>query len=185
MSGHRHVAMPKDRDATNDKPRPLERVVRALNSGRLQFRSESATDLDWLTALGMSSAANPGHSALVRLHYVQDEGSYEAALRLAVQIVRRVSARQRWRLHEGEVVRLSKVSLAFHILPVCPCCRGTRFEKIPGTPHLSNRPCPKCHGTGLRPYPIKDAARIRDVVAHLAAIERATEHAVERRMRRP
>ena len=181
MAGHRHVAMPKDREV-GDKPSPLERVVRALNSGRLQFR-EVASDIDWLTALGMASARNPGHSALVRLHYVQDEQSYQSALKLTMQIVRRLSVRRRWDMAES--MKLAKVSLAYHIAPVCPSCHGTKFERIPGTPHLSSRPCPKCHGSGLRPYPIKRAAEIREIVAHLSAIERATEDAVERRMGRP
>jgi len=182
VSGHRHVSIAKDKD--DSKASPLERVVRALNSGRLAFRENVATDIDWLTALGMACARDPGRSALVRLHYVADADSYEQALNLAVQIVRRVSMRQRWHMRQQEVIRVARISLAYHIAPVCPACHGTGFELIPGTAHLSSRRCPKCQGTGRRPYPINDGRRIREIVAHLESIERVTEDAVKRKMQR-
>ena len=102
MSGRRHVVIPKDKDL--EKASPLERVVRALNSGRLAFKEDVATDIDWLTALGMACARDPGRSALVRLHYVADRDSFDQAMRLAVQIVRRVSTRQRWQIDRKSVV---------------------------------------------------------------------------------
>ena len=182
MAGHRHVSLGKDKD--DSRASPLERVVRALNSGRLAFRENVATDIDWLTALGMACARDPGRSALVRLHYVADADSYDQALRLAVQIVRRVSMRQRWMMQQQEAIRIARISLAYHIAPVCPSCRGTGFELIAGTTHLSSHRCPKCQGSGRRPYPIKDGARIREIVAHLESMERVTEDAVKRKMQR-
>jgi len=115
---------------------------------------------------------------------VADADSYEQALNLAVQIVRRVSMRQRWHMRQQEVIRVARISLAYHIAPVCPACHGTGFELIPGTAHLSSRRCPKCQGTGRRPYPINDGRRIREIVAHLESIERVTEDAVKRKMQR-
>ena len=182
MSGYRHVSIAKDKD--DGRASPLERVVRALSSGRLAFKEDVATDIDWLTALGMACARDPGRSALVRLHYVADHDSFDQAMRLAVQIVRRVSTRQRWHMQQQEIIRIAKISLAYHIAPVCPSCRGTGFELIPGTHHLSSHRCPKCQGSGRRPYPIKDGGRICEIVAHLQSMERVTEDAIARKMRR-
>ena len=182
MSGHRHVSIAKDKD--DGRVSPLERVVRALNSRRLAFKENVATDIDWLTALGMACARDPGRSALVRLHYVADADSYGQALKLSLQIVRRVSVRQRWKLLQQDAIKLAKVSLAYHIAPVCPACHGTGFELIAGTSHLSSRHCPKCNGSGRRPYPIRNGGRIREIVAHLESMERVTDDAVKRKMQR-
>lgn len=37
--------------------------------------------------------------------------------------------------------------------PTCPACEGRRWQVVPGTGRLSDKPCPACHGTGVQVVP--------------------------------
>lgn len=41
----------------------------------------------------------------------------------------------------------------------CKRCNGLRFDRIPGTPSLSNRGCKACSGTGVNKIPYGDAGK--------------------------
>lgn len=162
----------------------VERISQAFVSGRLDSKPNAVTDLDWLTALGMVAAGQGAHSSLLRVHYVQDRSSLEDAMKAAIAFARRQSQRRGWNLTNKEINRTARLALEYHVLPTCQTCRGQKYQRIEGTPSLSAKACPKCHGTGKRPLPIRGAKYIAAVMASLEAVEQVTEGAVRARMRR-
>lgn len=52
--------------------------------------------------------------------------------------------------------------------PTCHVCSGRRWEAIPGTGHLSRRPCPTCKGTGEKPLPEERDIAARHVLSYIS-----------------
>ena len=72
------------------------------------------------------------------------------------QMVHRIAENLTWRLKDymfhkrlnGKARRIAHQVLHWYIDNTCPSCHGLMFERIDGTPHLSNVACKTCHGTG-------------------------------------
>ena len=142
----------------------VERISQAFVSGRLDFKPNAVTDLDWLTALGMVAA---GRVRIRRCcaHYVQDRSSLEDAMKAAVAFARQQSQRG-WNLTNKEINRTARLALEYHVLPTLPDMPGTEVPAHRRNPSLSAKACPKCHGTGKRPLPIRGIEhRRRDGIA--------------------
>lgn len=118
-------------------------------------RAEVATDLshhdhdcpvDVLGAAGMSAAHRPEWMALFRLKYLRDTAEIDMAKRLFVRLARLSMVRRK--LDATKASRVGVQALTVWINDVCICCRGVGYERIPGTPTLSDRECRHCNGTG-------------------------------------
>lgn len=151
-----------------DKPSILERLSVAFNARSLSPGGK----LDCVIAVGMAAVRlDSGASALIHLALGRDLVSSREALATAIRITRNMGVKHSWRLRLPEVESVAATALRFYACPICPGCLGRKFLVIPGTPSLSTRMCPKCRGTGLRPYPARHGDKIARVVDRLSTIE--------------
>lgn len=136
----------------SEKPSIEERVGRALSRGNMRQR-EGACDLDVVTALGLVGIREKLADACFRLKYSNDPKSYNEALEGVYGLARALDARNRWRLNRRRLRWMSKIVLDYWLADGCRLCTGLRYLTIHGTPHLSDRQCPACHGSGKREMP--------------------------------
>jgi hypothetical protein len=141
-------------------------------------------DLDYLISLGWSvSRMLPGASSVLSLHLAQDTTSLKDALRYTLVIVKQLNGKRGWNLKASEFKPISEKSLRYHVAPACPTCRGRRYKVIDGTPNLSATACNTCHGTGKRPFPLKNGREISEVVWCLEDTNRVIGRAVQKMLR--
>lgn len=137
----------------NTEPRKTtaDHLSEAMHSTNLS----SGHDIDYLTALGMAGIRSRRASTLFRLVNSLDAQAYKAALVETTHLVSKMNAKYRWKLVGKSSAQLAKTALDFFICPVCPSCRGRRYELIHGTPNLSPIACKHCKGTGINHPPKK------------------------------
>lgn len=126
---------------TADKPGIEETYSGAVTSSnlRMEVREDSPNGAaSVLIAVGWSPSRLG--AALMRLHTGPDRAGLE---KVHEQLV--IQAKQ-WGVERPEAVSASVLS--WWLQRVCVGCSGVRFEVIPGTPHLSSRPCRLCKATG-------------------------------------
>lgn len=137
---------------SDDRPGIAERVGRALSRGNMRQR-EGACDLDTVGALGMVGLHERLADAVYRLKYANDPGSYDDALVGVYRLARAMNGRNGWRLRSKALHWMAKRVLNYWLNDACRVCTGVGYEVIHGSPHLSDRPCPKCHGTRKLAFP--------------------------------
>lgn len=136
----------------DDFPRVEERVGRALSRGNLRQR-EGACDLDKVAALGAVGISEPLADAVFRLKYANDPKSYDDALGGMLGLAHSLDNRHGWRLKRQRTQWMARRVLDYWLADVCLLCTGVGYEVIQGSPHLSDRACPACHGERKRPMP--------------------------------
>jgi hypothetical protein len=124
----------------------------ALADGDLRQR-EGPCDLDKIAALGMVGIEERLADTVFRLKYANDSKSFDDALLGVYGLARSLDARNRWRYRRSRLRWMAKRVLRYWLVDVCPLCTGVMYETIGGTPHLSTRTCPQCHGSGKMPMP--------------------------------
>lgn len=138
-----------------DQPGIEERVGKALARGDMRQRPSYTTcDLDKVAALGIVGIEEKLADAVFRLKYANDSTGYLDALDGVVHLARRLNMEMKWHVRRKKTLR----RMAFRVLnywlaPNCPICTGVGYEMIKGSPHLSDRTCPACHGERTRPMP--------------------------------
>lgn len=119
----------------------LEAYACSVNSGRLDGRDE-----DLILAAGMCR-----NKLGIALGRVVGEFDGRALTRSALAEAQRHAHILALR-HDIDLGVADSV-LAWFISPNCEACEGRGYLKIPGTPKLSDNPCPCCHGEGHAPIP--------------------------------
>lgn len=135
-----------------DRPRIEERVGSALARGDLR-QKETACDLDKLHALGAVGIEEKLADAVFRLKYANDAGAYEDALEGVRSLGRWLNIRYRWHAKGKRLRWMAKRVLHYWLSDNCMLCSGVGYEIVLGTPHLSDRACPACHGARKRMMP--------------------------------
>lgn len=163
----------------------LEGLASAFVSSDLTVKKEGKRgDVDYLIALGCAgSKMRPGASAMINLALSHDKASVSDALRYSIAVTRHLNQKRGWRLKMKELKFVAERALRYHIAPACPACEGRKFKKVDGSPSLSATPCPTCHGTGKRPYPLRNGREIAEVVYSLEDTNRVIESVVRKRLR--
>jgi hypothetical protein len=137
----------------SDDRRPIEeRVGTALASGDMRQR-EGACDLDKVGALGMIGIKSRLADAVYRLKYANEHRCYDDALQGVYGIARSLDVREHWRLRRSRLRWMSKRVLDYWLADLCRICLGVKYETVHGSPHLSDRVCPMCHGSGKNAMP--------------------------------
>lgn len=168
----------------SDKVTTKERISRAMVSGNLKVSANGIGDADYLMALGMAALrANPAASAAMRLHLAHDATAYADLRRGVLAEGQRMNLRERWGLIGQQLRAVVDDALHHYIVPTCNRCGGTKYETVPGTPMLSNRPCRACHGTGERKILAKYERYVRAMLNWLDRIEDELALAVRGKMR--
>lgn len=167
-----------------DRPGALERLSSALNSSDLTFDVNHRGDLDYVAALGIAATRHGKvASPVMRVHYAQSPGDLNSAFHAVVSLVKRFNAKRGWRLNAKSIQVVALHALSHHVDPVCPHCKGRKYELLEGAPALSTKACKHCHGTGRRQVQKKYREQINHVIAALEMIDEVTGRAVARLVR--
>ena len=162
----------------------LEGLASAMVSSDLRVKDDKRGDLDYLIALGCSGRRlKAGASSVLALHLAHDKASLIDALRFTLGVVKQLNMKRGWKLKPAEYKPLAEKALRYHVAPACPTCEGRKFKKIDGAPKLSGAPCNTCHGSGRRPYPLRNGREIAEVVYALEDTTRVIEKAVRGKLR--
>ena len=126
-----------------------EQYMRATVSSNLRVEADVFGSADVLIAAGWS--ASMIGSALMRVHTRPDTATL-------VRIHEHVSAYAAGcKIDRPDAV--ASAVIAWWLTRQCKTCNGLKFELIPGTPTLSDKPCKACHGTGEAKLPHGEAGR--------------------------
>lgn len=168
----------------SDRPGALERLSSALNSSDLTLDVNHRGDLDFVVALGIAASRHGKvASPVMRVHYAKSPGDLNAAFRAVVSLVKRLNAKKGWRFNANSIQVVALHAMSHHVDPVCPHCKGRKFELLDGSPTLSAKACRHCHGTGRRQVQKKYREQINYVISALEQIDELTERAVARLVR--
>lgn len=161
----------------------LERLSEAMVSDDLKMRENLGGDLDYMIALGCAGSKDRDASALLHVDLGGSRVSYKQLRRAAINITHRLDVRRNWKLSRQQLVDIASGAVKMYLMPNCTKCTGLKYQKVKGTPHLSDRVCPRCKGTGMQAYPVQHKTHIQDVVIVLTSIRQAIEASVKARMR--
>ena len=126
-----------------------ERYATATEATDLTLRNERSTAVDVLTAAGMVGAKHALALSLWRWAHGGDNNARHDVLSGLLVWMRRQATKRNWqRVRAGTMARVVLVVAEHYHSPACTVCSGHGYEPINGTPHLSDTPCPVCHGTG-------------------------------------
>ena len=144
--------------SSEGRPGIAERVGKALARGDMRQYSRAGrilygADIDTVGALGLVGIQEPLADAIFRLKNANDPRSYDGALAGVCRLARSLNTRQRWRYNRKRLAWMARSVLDYWLMDGCPACTGLGYEVIPGTPHLSDRPCQACHGSRKRAMP--------------------------------
>ena len=156
----------------SDPKTTQERISHAMVSGNLKSSANGIGDAEYLTAVGMAAMrVHPAASPALRLHLAQDASSYKELRREVIKETGRLNFRERWNFINDQVRTVADAALRHFIVPVCDKCLGLKYERITGTPMLSERVCRVCHGSGERPVMEKYRRQIAGVLNWLGRVE--------------
>ena len=126
-----------------------ERYGTAIEASDLTMHPERGGPVDTLTAAGMVGVMHPLAMELWRWVYGDDANARHEVLCGLVKWMRAQSRARRWD-KDKSIVEVTVVVADWYRNRVCNVCHGVSYELIPGTPMLSDVPCPACHGSGER-----------------------------------
>lgn len=150
----------------DDKATIGERVGLAEQSSDLTLRLRSGCDADKLLAVGMAAQRRPLALALHRLIFAQDHSAYVECRTLLRHHVLSTAIRDAWIVkwkrveaapQPADLRKFADAVLTWRVNDACPECTGRKYmlldSTVPDGPRvLAPRLCPKCHGTGKRPF---------------------------------
>lgn len=124
----------------------VERYMVATTTSNMRVierTTMSASDI--LAAAGM---AGYEHDLAVQLWSLAHSPTRQMVHRIADKLSRRLDDYMQIKKLRGKPRLISKQVLQWHMNDVCQDCNGLGYERIGGTPHLSDVPCPSCNGLG-------------------------------------
>lgn len=160
------------------KPCLQERLSSAFNSRDLRSDANQRKDADYLGAMGLAQRGR-GTSTL-RLQLSGSQADYLSAREATARMALNMGAARNWRLSVPNLRRVGELALAHHVFPVCPHCRGVRFEVPDGSPYPSSKVCKPCDGSGERPVQRRFNYQIKEVMIALECLDGMTARAVGR-----
>ena len=128
-----------------------ERVASSQMSSNLRESRTGLGDVDILRASGMVSKRNPLGMSLFRLKYAEIESEIPFCLAELSKLVM-----DKRGLDKDKARRVASRVLAHYLGDRCDDCGGTGYTLIPGTPTLSDAPCPVCKGQGILKFDSKN-----------------------------
>lgn len=127
-----------------------EKYIRATSSSNLRVESSAVGAVDILICAGWSTSRIG--QALMRLHTKPDT----QALALVHEQISMYAAKR----HIASPDAVSSAVIAWWLSRQCKVCKGLKFELMPGSPSLSDKPCKSCRGTGEAALPHGEAGRV-------------------------
>lgn len=127
----------------------LDRYASAIRSSHLRSEAGRVTDVDVLGAAGIAAKRSALPMALARL-FVGDARAADEIVGILSALLRDRSMHTAPDLKRTQADDIARAVLAWHRDGVCKPCGGHGYERIDGTPALSERECGACQGTGRR-----------------------------------
>jgi len=125
-----------------------ERYARATLSSNLKDdEHHHVTDTLAAMALGSSDFG----ALLFRVKFANDRTSYPQLRVLWIDKVTEKADLNHWST-KIKPFKAAVTALEYWLNDRCPACFGLGYQKIPGTPHLSDVACHICEGTGTMPF---------------------------------
>lgn len=154
----------------------MELLTHAQHSSNLaEAIGDELADIDVLRAAGMVGQRFPVAMAVWRFTELQDRSS----LRAAFDGLMMLAAKKHL---DSDPIHVVSEVLQWLVKPVCSGCNGTAYDWIPGTPHLSDKQCPVCSGTGKRPTGWGPAAK--DLYESLLEQQRMAAAEIKRKLKK-
>jgi hypothetical protein len=150
-----------------------ERLALASTTANLGDSPLRVTDSDVLKASGAAGQRHALGIALIRLTHNHDMSQL-------AYCVAALAAELRQRRDTEDAIMVAARVLLHLCDDRCRACQGRRFEVIEGTPHLSDRECFACAGTGRVMLAGDDERWLVDQVARL---EQAASAAIVEKLR--
>lgn len=159
----------------------LDRLSPALVSGDLTMGC-GRRDADFIAALGYASKDYPIASPLIRMYLSRDKASVHEARSRAAEMAKRAARRHGAILSFRETAEIGRAALEYSVNKVCPRCKGTKYELVPGTNRQGTKPCQACGGDGRKPVPRRHRRIIIEVIAAIERIESTLDSIVAKRV---
>lgn len=177
------VAQPSERDfwVNGEKGKLMtvrERISTAQRSHDLsEVLSSEIGDIDIVRATGMVGKKMPVAVSLWRLKYSDDRREYRAVVEGLITLM----VNRGW--DESEVLELVPIVVNHWMNDVCRPCNGRGYERVTGTPMLSDAPCLHCDGQGRSQCPDSGDSALWLTEA-IAGMERSMALAIMERINR-
>ena len=159
----------------------VERYMVATTTSSLKVierTSLSATDI--LAAAGM---AGHKHDLAVQLWALGHSPTRQLVHRIADKLARRLDDYMQHKKLRGRPRLISKQVLHWHVDNVCQECSGLGYERIGGTPHLSDVPCKACHGSGRTTLNTENNQAALWLADEIKALSSSAETAIRKRIK--
>lgn len=159
----------------------VERYMVATTTSSLKVAERttlSATDI--LAAAGM---AGRKHGLAVQLWALNHSPSLQLIQRVKPKLMARLDDYMQYKRLKGNVDRITKQVMVWHIDNVCPECDGQMKERIGGTPHLSDTHCPACNGSGRRELHTENDQAALWLADEIKALSSSAETAIKKRIK--
>lgn len=150
-------------------PTVVEIYVSTASASNLRVEADCGSRADVLIASGWTNSEVGGalvrlrseydNAALPRITVTEsDHAAFVGKLKSLGLVLEQITMRAAFqRVERPYNVALAVVACWLDC--VCRLCNGLRFDRIPGTPSLSNRGCKVCSGTGVNKIPYGDAGK--------------------------
>jgi hypothetical protein len=159
----------------------VERYMVATTTSNLKVVERttlSATDI--LAAAGM---AGRKHGLATQLWMLNHSPTPALIKRVKPKLMARLDDYMQYKKLKGRVSRITEQVMVWHIDNVCPECDGQMRERIGGTPHLSDTPCPACNGSGHRELHTENDQAALWLADEIKALSSSAETAIRRRIK--
>jgi hypothetical protein len=134
-----------------------------------------------LAAVALSSELG---AKLFRVKYANDATSYNALRGAWLLIVEKKASLRQWP-ENVSIPFVTDTSLGYWLNDICRICEGKGALVIPGTPMLSDDPCPSCGGSGRKPLSCEDRTKryVLDMIDILDKMTSISAGAAMRKLR--
>jgi hypothetical protein len=160
----------------------LDKLSSAETSSDLQHHAERLCDIDIIGAAGLAASSNPLHMALYRVKYLHDMTELDQSKRIFILWSRRIMLKRK--LNPASANRIGVQALKSWLHDVCLSCNGQKYQVVPGTPSLSDKPCQRCSGTGRNNVtgPGNTAEIFKDLMDKADQAVRAIEYSLNKKL---
>jgi len=152
--------------------RVLERYTTAVNSSNLAVDPRTTwSDTDVLGAAGYAAKREPLGIALTRMF---SGGKVYPVVLILAELCWGRSRHLRIKISRVQAEDISKAVLSWHRDGTCQPCGGTGYQRIAGTPALSEHNCTHCQGAGRIPFDAQFPEAVRGLAGWLSGeVERS------------
>lgn len=165
----------------SDKPSIQERYMVARTTSNLAVEFDttmSASDI--LAAAGMAGQA---HGLAIQLWQLEHSPNRHLLAVIESKLKRWLEDHMALHKMKGNPRRITRAVLTWHLDGLCRTCNGLGYERIHGTPHLSDVMCPDCFGTGTKKLQTENDQAAHWVYEQIKSLTSSASKAIHRKIK--